>query len=273
MVTAKVVRVIAAVSGPARTRARGRTGPSLPALAISGRIASGACGASRRNSSRVGAGTLAGIGALSSRVIARASRAVGPSLVGVDAWPPRPSTVSSMDVTPFSVTPTTPTGLLRPGKASEAIAPPSSTTIHGWTPRLRSSSTAIGAAWPNTSSSQPNDSQTSWAGVCPCSSRSSTASQTATSWPLSSSVPRPQIEPSAMSPENAPCCQSPSTGTTSRCAISTTGLSALVPRQWNSRPCVWIRVRSRCSCRSGNWARSSSTKPSNASVSCFSGSR
>ena len=36
--------------------------------------------------------TLAGMGALSSRVMARASLAVGPSLLGVDACPPRPST-------------------------------------------------------------------------------------------------------------------------------------------------------------------------------------
>ena len=63
----------------ARGRAPGRAGRRSPSAAAA---ASGACGASRRNSSTVGAGTLAGIGERSSRVIARASRAVGPSLAG-----------------------------------------------------------------------------------------------------------------------------------------------------------------------------------------------
>ena len=62
VVTANVVRVIAADSGPAATSARVRTGRSRSALAISGRSASGACGAIRRSSSTVGSGTLAGIG-------------------------------------------------------------------------------------------------------------------------------------------------------------------------------------------------------------------
>ncbi len=105
-----------------------------------------------------------GIGERSSRVIARASRAVGPIRAGVEAWPPRPSTRSSIDMMPFSVTPTTPTGLPMPAKASCAIAPPSSTTNHGRTPRRSSSATASSAAVPNTSSSQPKESQTSWAG-------------------------------------------------------------------------------------------------------------
>ena len=39
--------------------------------------------------------------------MARASRAVGPICAGVEAWPPRPSTVSSSEVVPFSVTPMT----------------------------------------------------------------------------------------------------------------------------------------------------------------------
>ena len=47
------------------------------------------------------------------------------------------------------------------------------------TPRSTEHSTASGAAVPQTSSSQPKDSQTSWAGVCPASSRRSTASQIA----------------------------------------------------------------------------------------------
>ena len=63
------------------------------------------------------------------------------------------------------------------------------------------------------------------------SSSASTAAQIATSSPLSSRVPRPQIAPSWISAPNGGCCQgaSSSTGTTSRWAISTTGRSALWP--------------------------------------------
>ena len=48
-----------------------------------------------------------GTACFSSRRMARASRAVGPIFAGVDACPPRPSTVSSSEVAPFSVTPMT----------------------------------------------------------------------------------------------------------------------------------------------------------------------
>ena len=132
---------------------------------------------------------------------------------------------------PFSVTPMTPIGAATPGNASWAIAPPSSRTNHGRTPRRTSSATASGAAVPNTSSSQPKDSQTSCAGVKPRSSSVSTASQIPTRQPLSSRVPRPQIAPSAIVAPNGGCCQGApsSTGTTSRCAISTTGRSAAWP--------------------------------------------
>src|SRR3954463_9404657 len=87
VVTANVVRAIAALSGPIAVRMRATVGPSRPAFAMSVRMGRGACGASRLNSSTVGAGTLDGMGERSSRVIARASRAVGPILAGVDAWP------------------------------------------------------------------------------------------------------------------------------------------------------------------------------------------
>ena len=66
---------------------------------------------------------------------------------------------------PFSVTPMTPSGALTPGNAPPAIAPPSSSTSHGVTPRSRRMPTASIAAVPLTSSSQPKDSQTSWAGT------------------------------------------------------------------------------------------------------------
>ncbi len=64
-----------------------------------------------------------------------------------------------------------------------------------------------------------------------------------------------------------------STGTTSRCAISTTGRSALAPAQWNSRPWVSIRVSSSRACSSGNCRSSSARKASNAAVSIRAGSR
>ncbi len=125
-----------------------------------------------------------------------------------------------------------------PGKASPAIAPPSSTTNHGSTPRRVSSATASRAAVPNTSSSEPKLSQTSCSGVKPRPRRRSTASQIATRQPLSSRVPRPQIAPSWISAPNGGCCQGAdsSIGTTSRWAISTTGRSLLVPAQRKSSP-------------------------------------
>ncbi len=277
VVIAKVVRVIAAVSGPARSSARVRAGFNRSALASRGRSGRVACGARRRNSSIVGAGRLAAMGERSRRVIARARRAVGPILAGVEAWPPRPSTRSSIDVAPFSVTPTTPIGARTPGKASLATAPPSSSTNHGRTPRWSSSATASRAAVPMTSSSQPNDSHTSCAGVKPSASSCSTASQIPTRQPLSSRVPRPQItcspSCSTTSAPNASCCQVPSTGTTSRWAIRTAGRASAAPRQWRSRPWVEMRVRSRCSCRSGNSRSCSATKRSNAALSMRSGSR
>ena len=47
-------------------------------------------------------------------------------------------------------------------------------------------------------------------GVNPLVINASHASSTPSTVPLSSSVPRPQTNPSAMSPENAPCFQSES---------------------------------------------------------------
>ena len=138
VVAATVVRVMAAASGPAASSARVTTGASRSARPSSGRSGSGTCGARRRISSSVGAGADAGNGAFSSRRMARAMRAVGPFLAGVEACPPRPSATSSSEVVPFSVTPMTPSGAFTPGNAPPAIAPPSSSTSHGVTPRSRS---------------------------------------------------------------------------------------------------------------------------------------
>ncbi len=211
----------------------------------------------------------------SRRPIARAIRAVGPLRAGVEAWPPRPSAVRRRDVTPFSVTPMTATGGSTPGKAPCAIAPPSSSTNHGRTSRRRSSSTAACAAPPETSSSQPNDSHTSCAGVTSCSSSRSTASQIPTTQPLSSRVPRPQISPSTISAPKAGCCHGAdgSTGTTSRWAISTTGLSCDRPGQRKSSACGGMRVSSSRSWSSGNARASSSRRASKGAVSTAAGSR
>ena len=138
VVAATVVRVMAAASGPAASSARVTTGASRSARPSSGRSGSGTCGARRRISSSVGAGADAGNGDFSIRRMARAMRAVGPFLAGVEACPPRPSATSSSEVVPFSVTPMTPSGAFTPGNAPPAIAPPSSSTSHGVTPRSRS---------------------------------------------------------------------------------------------------------------------------------------
>ncbi len=219
--------------------------------------------------STVVSGSRAAIGDRSTFTIACARRAVGPLRAGVEAWPPRPSTRSSTLVVPFSATPMAATGRFTPGNASYATAPPSSSTSHGRTLRRTSSSTAAGAVGPETSSSQPKDSQTSCAGRWPSSSSSSTASQIAATQPLSSRVPRPQTAPSTMSAEKGGCCQGAdsSTGTTSRCAIRTTGFLLLAPGQWNSRPWLPTRVSSSRSCSSGNCVRSSASNRSKASVS------
>ena len=67
VVTAIVVRVIAAVSGPAATRARVSTGVSRSARRRAARSGRGAWGAIRRSRASVGSGVLAGKGERSSR--------------------------------------------------------------------------------------------------------------------------------------------------------------------------------------------------------------
>ena len=62
-----------------------------------------------------------------------------------------------------------------PGSTPSTIAPPSSMTNHGSTPRSRRIATASLAARPDTSSLQPKESQTSRPGTAPSAMRSSTA--------------------------------------------------------------------------------------------------
>ena len=158
-----------------------------------------------------------------------------------------------MVVVPFSVTPTTPSGGCTPGKASCAMAPPSSSTNHGVTPRDRSSSTAAGASGPETSSRAPKDSQTSRAGTKPSASRPSTAAQMPTSEPLSSSVPRPQTAPSWISAPKGGCCHGADSSighdVDVRHQHDRVGVAA--PLQWKSSEWSRIPVRVRCSCSSG----------------------
>ena len=165
----------------------------------------------------------------------------------------------------------TPTGASTPGNAWCATAPPSSSTNQGRTPRRCELGDRLAARpAPKTSSSQPKESQTSWAG------REARLEQ-----PLDGLADRrpgspcrrgcrgPRWPPSTMSAAKGGCCQ----GAPRRRARRRGGPSARpaarrpAPRQWKSSPWVWIRVSSRCSCSSGNWRSSSATNASKASVS------
>ena len=111
-----------------------------------------------------------------------------------------------------------------PGNASCAIAPPSSRTNHGRTPRRASSATACSAAVPNTSSSQPNDSQTSWAGVkSPLEQGLDRLADPDQAALVVEGAAAPDLAVDDVAAERRRAARSPSTGTTSRCAISTTG--------------------------------------------------
>ena len=114
-------------------------------------------------------------------------------------------------------------------------------------------------AAPQTSSSQPKESQTSWAGVKPCLEQPLDGlADRRPAQPLSSRVPRPQIAPSAISAPNGGCCQG---------ASLVDGYDVEVrhqhdrprrrsrPAQRKSRPWVPTRVSSRRSCSSGNAGR------------------
>ena len=234
----------------------------------------------RRSSSSVGRGRGRREGALldpQDRLGDAGGRAVRR---GVEACPPRPSATSSTLVVPFSVTPMTPERRL---DARERLVRDRAALVEH-EPRRDAASRAAPrppaiAAVPLTSSSQPKDSHTSWAGVTPSSSSSSTASQIATTQPLSSRVPRPQIAApvgeSAISAPNGGCCHGAlsSIGTTSRWAISTTGRSALRPATGRAgRGCRRASARARRGAV-GTASASSSRSRSKAAVSTSAGSR
>ena len=178
----------------------------------------------RCSSSTVGSQDGRGHRVPSRRVIAQAMRAVGPLRVGrgvaapaVDAQLERgDALLGHADDADGADT---------PGKASAAIAPPSSTTNHGRTPRR---STPRPPGWPRCrrpprcAEGQPHVLR----GGETLASSVSTASQIATSGPCrpASRGPRPRRRGSR---RRTGCCRRPSsTGTTSRWAISTTGRPA-----------------------------------------------
>ena len=206
VVTAIVVRVIAAGSAPAASRARVSTGCSRRRWPSAGAAARGVrCDPLQHlERRRRGAGgerpllqPYDGAGDPRGRADPRRRRGVAAAALGAQLERGGALLGDADDAE----------RRLDAGNASCAIAPPSSSTNHGRDAAARSSSTAAGAAGPETSSSQPKESQTSWAGAKPCSSSRSTASQIPTSEPLSSRVPRPQIAPSSISAPNGGCCQ------------------------------------------------------------------
>ncbi len=107
---------------------------------------------------------------------------------------------------------------------------PSSRTNRALTPRDFSRAAAARAPVPPASSSWPLTKITVRFGLKPLAARASAASNIITRVPLSSTEPRPQTAPSAISPAKGACFQSPSvpsvTGTTSWCAIRMIGASA-----------------------------------------------
>ena len=247
------------------------SGRSRSAFASSGRSARGACGAIRRSSSTVGSGTLAAIWWRSSRVIARASRAVGPLRAGVEACPPRPSTaqLERGDALLGDADDAD-----RRGDAGERLGRDRAALVdHEPGPRrrgVRSSSTASGAAVPETSSLQPKDSQTSWAG------REVLLQQGLDG--LADRDQRALVVEGAAAPDRAvvdlgaerrvlPGRVRRRPGRRRGGPSARPGARRCAPAQWKSSPWVSTRVSSSRSCSSGNWRASSATNASNAAVS------
>ena len=119
---------------------------------------------------------------------------------GVEECPPLPSRTTSISTIPFSAIPITAIGLTTPGNTPCIIAPPSSKTSSGYTSLFFKISTIPGAPAPIVSSSCPKARYISRAGLKPLISIASTASQIPQRVPLVSSVPRPQITPSSITP-------------------------------------------------------------------------
>ena len=120
--------------------------------------------------------------------------------------PPSACVRSSIDRYPFSETETEATGRVTPGTMPSVTLPPSSRTQANFDPRLASSSEIFFApSRPPTSSSKPEAKNIVRPGFQPSPMSSSSASKRPMSDPLSSMAPRPQMNPSAMTPSNGGC--------------------------------------------------------------------
>ena len=277
VVTASVVRVIAADSGPASDQRAGERGGQPGRVAhqrpqrVPGRA--GPAGASASGWAAAGSG---GTGARSRRVIARAIRAVGPSFCGVEAWPPRPSTESSSDVTPFSVTPMTATGTPMPGNApvrhgaalveDEPGPDAAPGQLLDREPRGRAGDLLVAAERePDVLGRLEAVGEQPLHGLADADQAALVVEGAATP---DLAVDDLGAEGGAL-PRRASRRPAPRRGAPS----ARPACVAARPRQWKSRAWVWIRVSSRRSCTSGNWRASSSRKASKTAVSVRAGSR
>ena len=142
---------------------------------------------------------------------------------GMEAWPPAERAVKRRSAQPFSPTPIRAKSPFAPLMGSVRIMLPSSKHISKRMPCDRNHCEATSAPWPLVSSVQEEKNQMSREGTKP-SERSSSALWSMPQRPaLSSSVPRPQSLPSAMSPEKGGCVHSPFASTTSWWFMNRTG--------------------------------------------------
>ncbi len=263
MVGAVVVRTIAALVG-VESASRASSGSKSQRFAATRRAAKGSSGARKSIVSATGSVRRGGNWFDCSRSTARATRPTGVTSGGTEECAgPSSRAASSRVRLPFSATPTSAMGRSKNGKAPVTMAPPSSTTRWGTTPRSpRMRATSLAPRGPPISSSWPKESITVRRGRKPPASRCSTASLTIITLDLLSMAPRPQITPSTSSPAKGGCVQasSGSAGTTSWWPISTTGgASGSVPDQVNSMVCPETSSSDRVSWRRGKlsaWKRS-----------------
>ena len=272
MVTANVVRAIAAVSGPAaisaRVSSRAGAGRRWPAA---GAARAGACGASRRNSSTVGVGSAG-----------RHRRAVEPQdrpgQPGGRADPGRGRGVAAAALDPqlerggalLGDADRRRSGRPRRGTPRARSRRPRRGRTTAGRRGVRARRRPRGAPVPNTSSSQPKESQTSCAGVKPARAGVSTASQIADQAAL--------VVEGAAAPDRAVDDRRRRTAGAARARL--VDRDDVEVRHQHDRPrrrsrrasgragrgCA-TRVSSSRSCSSGNWRASSARNASNAAVS------
>ena len=189
-----------------------------------------ACGPRRLNiSSTVGVNSSL-LGFLVSISLIKAERrAIGVFFSGAEACPPVECAITFMFPVPFSIVPIIAYLPLTPAIGSSTIMPPSS--IKNWSLTLCSfsHSTVLGAPEPATSSVEDDAIYTSPSGIYPSSISSSILWKIHINEPLVSTVPRPQILSSLISPENGGYFHSPSAGTTSWWDINKIGSALPFP--------------------------------------------